>query len=260
MRKVFTAMIVILVSGLTLDGQEEPDMVTDRPDQTESAEVVPLYRLQIETGFAHEWVHTGDDSYDQNTVYGGTLLRFGFHRILEARLGTDLLNHRFKQSTDTPRKEFGVSPLGVGLKVKILKEKGILPDIAIIANYQIPGTGRKEFSSDKFQQGYVFAFAHTLTSNLGLGYNLGYEFEGAFETNRFIYTLVFGYSASEKIGLFIETYGNKSTNINMDIRADAGITFLVRPNLQLDLSGGLGLTDVSPAGFISAGLSWRIPR
>ena len=40
----------------------------------------------------------------------------------------------------------------------------------------------------------------------------------------------------------------------------AAYIFLVLPFLQLDVSGGAGLTDISPIGFISVGLSWRIPR
>ncbi|MCK5465555.1 MAG: transporter, partial [Bacteroidales bacterium] len=92
------------------------------------------------------------------------------------------------------------------------------------------------------------------------GYNLGYEFEGAFETNRFIYSLVLGYALAEKWGIFMETYTNKTGKNPFDVRADAGITWLLFPNFQLDLSGGLGISKISPIGFISAGLSWRIPR
>lgn len=46
---------------------------------------------------------------------------------------------------------------------------------------------------------------------------------------------------------------------NNDLRADFGFTYLVRPNLQLDLSSGLGFSKISPDFFISTGLSWRIP-
>ncbi len=241
-------------------GQGEPPLVTDRPDQTESSSVVPSCRLQIESGFSHEWVKTGGEEYEGNTSYGATLLRFGVLPFLELRLGTDLLNNRSKIPAGALRDEFGMSPLGLGFKAALFGENGIRPELAFITAWQIPKTGRVSFSSDKWQHSYVFAFSHTLSGRWGLGYNLGYEFEGALEVNRFIYSLVLGYALTEKWGVFLETYGNKTSSNPLDIRTDAGFTWSVLQNLQLDLSGGLGITKVSPVGFVSAGFSWRIPR
>jgi hypothetical protein len=257
---------LIYLSGIVLllhpdaRGQDEAPLITDRPDQTESSSVVPRCRLQIETGVSHEWVETGNDANETNTNYGSTLLRFGVLEFLELRLGTDLLNHRSKLPGFARRDEFGMSPVGFGFKAALFQEKGIRPEVAIISSWQVPKTGRESFSSDKWQQSYVFAFSHTLSDQWGLGYNLGYQFEGAFDVDRFTYALVFGCGLSEKWGIFLETYGNKTTGVPFDVRADAGITFLAFPNFQLDLSGGLGITQVSPLGFISAGFSWRIPR
>lgn len=59
--------------------------------------------------------------------------------------------------------------------------------------------------------------------------------------------------------LFIESYGYMPENSKPDHRADAGLTFLLADNFQLDASGGIGLTKYSPDYFISFGFSWRIP-
>jgi hypothetical protein len=241
-------------------GQEEPPLVTDRPDQTESSSVVPQWRLQIETGISHEWVESGSDEYENNTNYGSTLLRFGVLKFFELRLGTDMLNHRSKLPSGVSRDEFGMSPIGFGSKAAIFKEDGWRPEMAFLMGWQVPRTGRESFASEKWQHSYVFAFSHTLSEKWGLGYNLGYEFEGGFDTNRFIYALVFGYSLAEKWGIFMETYGHKTTGIPFDLRADAGVTWLVCSSFQLDISGGFGITKVSPLGFVGLGLSWRIPR
>jgi hypothetical protein len=259
MKRLLTLLTGLLILPFAR-GQEEPPLVTDRPDQTESSSVVPQWRLQIETGAFHEWVETGSSEYENNTSYGSTLLRFGILEFLELRLGTDLLNHRSKLPNGAPRDEFGMSPIGFGFKAALLEEDGPLPEMAFITGWQLPNTGRESFASDKWQHTYVFAFSHTLSEKWGLGYNLGYEFEGRFEMDRFIYALVFGYAPAEKWGLFIETYGNKTSDVPFDVRGDAGITWLVFPNFQLDFSGGLGITKVSPIGFVSAGLSWRIPQ
>jgi len=256
--------LLILLMGLFIfsvaRGQEDLPLITDRPDQTESSSVVPQWRLQIETGASHEWVETGSDVYEQNTNYGSTLLRFGVLKFLELRLGTDMLNHHSKLPTGAAHDEFGMSPIGFGFKAALMQENGWRPEMAFITGWQVPKTGRESFASEKWQHSYIMAISYTLSERWGFGYNLGWEFEGAFEVNRFIYSLALGYTLAEKWGIFMESYTNKTGKNPFDVRADAGVTWLVVPNFQLDLSGGLGITKISPIGFISAGLSWRIPR
>lgn len=259
-------LLAFLLPGMA-SAQDEADLITDRPDQTESAEVVPLYTLQVETGVVLEWQEKGEYSFIINADYGGTLLRFGFHRILEARLGTGISQIRSKAPGMVMNELHGMAPLVLGLKAKVLVGNGLIPDLALIASYQVPGTGHEEFASEKLVQTYLAAFAHTLTENAGLGYNLGFEHDAFDKKSAFFYSAVIGFSAGEKMGLFLETYGSKSwfggdpqTIIPWDSRADAGLTYLVLPNLQLDLSGGIGLSEFAPKGFISTGFSWRIPK
>ena len=135
--------------------RDQMDLITDRPDQTESAEVVPLYSLQIETGINHEWEETGTESYLNSTEYGGTLLRFGIHQILEARLGTSLLKTRWKLQGLDAGGRLGMTPLNLGLKAKILKENGLIPDVAIIASFQILSLNVKYIYCPIFAKGHL---------------------------------------------------------------------------------------------------------
>jgi hypothetical protein len=64
----------------------------------------------------------------------------------------------------------------------------------------------------------------------------------------------------DPINAFVEVYGWLPENELPDHRFNGGFTFLVRRNLQLDVSGGIGLSEISPDWFVSGGLSWRIPR
>ena len=59
--------------------------------------------------------------------------------------------------------------------------------------------------------------------------------------------------------MFIESYGlipNWDEAVHL---ADAGVTYLILPNLQLDFSAGLGLNESAIDHFIGFGLSYRIP-
>ena len=258
--KIKALLLFDLLFTSVLYAQERPPLVTDRPDQTESAVVVPARHLQIESGVLKEWVSNNGDTFDENTRYGTTLLRYGLFDFMEFRLGSDLLNHRFKLPAEAERSDFGLSPIGAGFKFALAKEHGWIPDIALITSWQIPNTGAKSFSSDKWQHSFVFAFAHTLSDRWGLGYNLGYEFESTFDRSAFKYSIVGGYSLAERWGAFIEAYGAKIIDNPLDVRLDTGLTFLLFPNFQLDISGGAGLTQASHIAFISGGFSWRIPN
>jgi len=64
-----------------------PDLITDRPDQTESSSTVPKNSLQIETGVIYE-NFSNDNTEFQNLGLGTTLLRYGVWGNFELRLGS----------------------------------------------------------------------------------------------------------------------------------------------------------------------------
>jgi hypothetical protein len=45
----------------------------------------------------------------------------------------------------------------------------------------------------------------------------------------------------------------------MELRADAGLTYLIGNNFQLDFSAGQGITDNAPERFVAFGFSYRFP-
>ncbi|MGC9341360.1 MAG: transporter, partial [Bacteroidales bacterium] len=118
----------------------------------------------------------------------------------------------------------------------------------------------------------TLAGSWTLSSNMGIGFNLGFHWPGFGLGNpNFFYSAVIGISHGKKLSTFWEIYGFRhevledlayyeaglSTN---DFRADLGLTYLLKPNFQLDLSSGLGFSKISPDFFVAIGFSWRIPR
>ena len=65
-------LVLLVPVGTGVARAQSPDMVTDRPDQTESAAVVPRGLLQVETGYL--FARDGDvDGY----AVPGTLFRIG---------------------------------------------------------------------------------------------------------------------------------------------------------------------------------------
>jgi hypothetical protein len=241
------------------------ELITDRPDQTESSSTVPRKSLQWESGFSYEAdsreLQSGKES-NQSFGLNHSLLRYGITDRIELRLGFDAVHTStsFEQQDVQDIKKTSLEPLYFGAKLNITSESGIIPELAIITHLSIPvsdgSPGLKDLVPD-----LVLAGSYTLGESLGFGFNAGFQWPDLIEFKPdLFYSAVLGISHSEKLGTFWEVYGYYfQVPAVADTRADAGITLLLKPNLQLDLSAGIGISDVSPDIFIGLGFSTRFP-
>lgn len=253
----FPALLILF--PVTLSAQEKgPELVTDRPDQTESSSVVPAGSIQIETGASAEF-DRGDFTESRDIRFNSTLLRYGLGADFELRLGTEYLETR-TGLIDSPLSvtQNGFAPLHTGFKVQIAEESGFLPQIALLGGMNWSFLAGDAYSSPFPGGGLRFAFGHTLSQKLSIGYNLGASWNGEQAGPEYFYSAVLGFKLTEKLGAFIESFGNLPEQGESEHLVDGGVTFLVTPVVQLDLSGGPGLNDGAPDGFISGGISVRL--
>lgn len=258
MRINLLLLIVLLLFVNNLFAQQE--LVTDRPDQTESSVTVPFKSLQIETGFLLE--STKSDIYEvKDFAYNSTLLRYGLLENFEMRVGLEYLGSQVTGiGIDTSYNSSGMSPLYLGLKLMVREEDGIFPEIAFIGGLDFSQTANKDFASDYSAPSFRFAFSHTLSERFSIGYNIGAEWDGFTANPGYYYSFVLGAGITDNIGGFLEVYGTvpeKSTGTHL---LDGGLTWLVTPVFQMDVSGGLGLNDNAIDSFISVGLTYRMDK
>ena len=255
MRKLLLFLINGLLLSLFATAQENPpELITDRPDQTESSAIVPLKSLQIETGFVMEQITSGNITMNSYT-YNTTLLRYGLLENFELRMGLEYLGNNTPD--DSPS---GLGPLYTGFKAKIMNENGWKPGVAFLAGLNLPFTASDYYAPENTAAGMRFAFSHTLSEKLSLGYNLGAEWDGTSASPGFFYSLALGIGLTERLGIFAESFGTIPESGVAEHMLDAGVTFLVISNLQFDVSGGVGLNEQSPDHFVSFGLSYRLPE
>ena len=236
------------------------ELVTDRPDQTESAKIVPTKSLQIETGAVIEWSDADNKSININS----TLLRYGMADNFELRFG-------FGRSVDISSlnsgntKDYYWLPIDCGFKVFISEQQGWIPRTAFLGNlsYRL-NNGNNGFDADYINPSFRFTFANELAGPVSLGYNIGVHWDDVESKDRLKASLYFSFAAgisiSDQLGYFAEIYGDFSDDQPNPFLFDTGITHLIRPNFQLDFSGGIRLNNNAPRGFISAGFSWLIPK
>ena len=155
------AVVIALLCASTSWGQEgELELVTDRPDQTESSVVVPPGFFQIEIG----GTYTGSDTRVLETP--GTLVRIGVFDRVELRLGT------IGWTRESVGSASGFADSELGAKVYLWEEAGLLPETALLVAGSLP-TGAEGFTSDRVDPSFRFAFSHTVSDRVSLGYNLG---------------------------------------------------------------------------------------
>ncbi len=253
-------ILVMLTFSLAAKAQNEiPELITDRPDQTESSTVVPHKSMQIETGFVMENNETGFIE-QKSFAYNTTLLRYGLLENFELRLGMEYLEEIVSiKNTDTTNTYSGLSPIYAGFKIKIADEDGWKPEIAFLGGLVLPFTAHNDFKPEYSAANMRFSFAHTLSDRFSIGYNLGAEWDGETAVPAYFYSAALGIGLTDNLGGFVEGYGLISEVSDSEHLIDAGFTYLLLPNFQLDLSGGIGLNENAVDNFLSFGLTYRLP-
>ncbi|MCP4975833.1 MAG: transporter [Maribacter sp.] len=254
---------LLFVSSLTVRAQQQNDqqldMITDRPDATESPNVVPKGFLQVETGAYHESFEESGLKTDRN-ILNTTLFRYGLLDNLELRLGWDFIDEtNYINNIKSDNRLSGFSPLLLGMKVSITKEKNCWPEIGLIGQLQLPFTAGDDFKPKTTGSNFIFAFSHTLNDKSNLSYNLGAEWGDESSEMGYIYSTSYGYSISERFGAYIEVYGNIGEISNSNHFFDTGVTYLLKSNIQLDATIGRSI-DQGQDILLSAGVSFRIPK
>lgn len=250
-------------------GRRVPELITDRPDQTESSVTVPPGYAQLEMG----WTFTRDDevgSRIETHQFPSTLVRIGLLKWMEVRLGWT--GYAWEDFHDASRKTrlrgSGDTEIGVKLHLRSESEKGFWPEIALLAGTSVP-SGNHNFTTRRADPSTRFSFSHTLSDRVGLGYNLGMSWESELNESgkrvtlsNYLYTLALGVSITNRWGGFVEFFGDipASAQGKPANSFDGGFTYLLRSNLQVDVFSGVGLSRAADDWFVGAGLSLRLPR
>jgi Putative MetA-pathway of phenol degradation len=244
--------IILIILGLISTfghSQNFPSIQTDRPDQTECPFIVPTNYLQMENGFSYQKTDDNNSEIIAPTV----LLKYGINDHFELRMISEFVLN--KQNSDQIS---GINPMLFGFKSRLFEEKGIVPLTSFIGHLSVPKLSTEVNKTTYYAPEFRFTMQHTISEKQSLSYNLGSEWNGETAEPTFIYTLTTGYSFSEKVSGYIELYGFIPQFEKPDHRFDFGLNYLLNPNHQLDISGGFGLSKISPNYFVSLGYSFRV--
>ncbi len=146
----------------------------------------------------------------------------------------------------------------LGAKIGIAEENGVLPEIGILGHLYLPFLAAKEYRPETVGVDFRFAFSHSF-SNSDLSYNVGAQWREDAPEATFIYTISYAFDITGDFGAFAELYGDLPENDSAEHFWDAGVTYDVSHNVQLDAFIGSGFNN-SQRIYLGGGVSFRIPE
>jgi hypothetical protein len=227
-------------------------IITDRPDQTESSSTVGGGNLQIESGMVTTF-EGGAFEANRQVLAPTTLFRYGITKGVELRFVNQFETRKTRFQDKAVQ---GISDLEIGTKIQLFQKEGVNTEIALLSHLILP-IGSEAFTNGSFGTVNKLSIAHDLSENMALGYNIGYNYFGTGKGD-LTYSVALGVGVNDKVGVYIEPYGDLVEFKELVVNFDGGFTYLVNPNLQLDFSFGTSATE--QMNYVSAGVSWLIHK
>lgn len=249
---VISAARAVAQNGV--DAQEP--ISTDRPDFTESTEVVGPGLVQWEGGFTFE------RERDRVGMTTGPypLLRVGLSRTVEVRVASDGL--KFSRSSGA---RSGMADQEVGIKIRLAEPGKYRPSLAILGRLSLP-YGSAEYSSRGYDPGVTLAWGRDLKAGFEVSGNFNLDNVTA-NVRRVLQdgeSLSVAHHVNGRWGTYCEVYTISEPEISgsRDWVLNGGVTRNYG-NVQLDAEAGHALTRRGTVWFFGVGFAYRrtiIPR
>ncbi|MGV3527283.1 MAG: transporter [Flavisolibacter sp.] len=244
--------IALLFFGPAVYAQQTGRIDTDRPDQTESAFLVPKKFFQAELGLLKE------TDADKNYVitHPSALLKYGLSDRVELRLQATPQT-TYQHGVPQTRSEFALPPVELGTKLRLWEEQGLLPKTSVIVHFGLPFIASDSFRNKPVYFAARLTFQNSITENFGIGYNLGVH-TGRGEATHFFYSLAPGLDIGRRWYAYLESFGSLYRNYAEHF-ADAGLAYYLTDNSKVDISAGTQVGSAEKAHYVALGFSFRLP-
>ena len=226
----------------------DPEIVTDRPDVTESSIVVPVRSIQLENGFTWTSDH-GRHSAD----FSESLLRLGISGRTELRLVVP----NYFAALDTQSLVSGFGDVAFGVKQQLGPLPGAV-DLSVILAASVP-SGRRGVSSGGYDPFIKFPWSKELARGWSVG-GMQSLFWNTVETRRIRVwgpTLYIEKQIAKPLDVFIEYAADYVQRDQSKQLAHVGTALKLSRTSQIDFHTGFGLSHATPSRFFAVGYSVR---
>ena len=238
---------ILLQTEIESFGQFSNTVSSDRPGQANGAFSVGKNVLQVQTGLEWNRVKFDETSGKFKGFIWPATFRYGIVERIEVRLNTAYSNYDSDFS--------GVEYTMIGARANLLDgENG--PAVGVLLDLGINALSSEDFKRDNGFGTLMLIAQHSISEKSGITLNFATSWDGLGDHHHWPYVLNFSHSLTDKLGIIIEHYGAFGTN-NPEYKFDAGLGYLLNPDLLLDITGGWGTGESITTSFINFGVSWR---
>ena len=234
---------------------EADEIVTDRPDFTESSSVMPRGAFQFESGLTYEG-DTVDGVRGRSLTAPGSLMRVGLGGRTELRISTE----GFQSTIAGGFRSSGYSDVAIGVKIRLLDQAKAGIDFAIIPMTTLP-TGADGFTSGHADPTLKLTWARELGAGWGVNGNVNFasvsDEEGRFAQRAisasFGHALAGGWEGFAELYSFTPMERGAASGVTLDW----GVARQIGHDFHFDVAAGRGLTAAAPDWFIGIGFAVR---
>ena len=246
--KSVTAFVLLFSLLKSAHAQETLNELTvDRPGIAEAPFTVSPGMFQLETGFEYYNRAKGEVFF-----LPVSLFRTGLSKNAELRITAR--NTIDRQQLPAVR---GLAPLTVGVKTHIIEQRKWIPETDILVDLILPLGKQSDLQPPELGHDVLLLFQNDLSNKWALNYNVGLIWDGFSNQSLFTASFCVNFLPTDRVGLFAEYYDFVRAK-TAEHGIDMGLTYLILPMLQADLSAGISRLEGKLNYFLASGISVRI--
>ena len=233
--------------------------------QFEPPEPIEKAGIQAEMQVIYENIENNGYIKNNNITHPSFLLRYGISDKIELQMNLQFMTEHIKQINDATLSyehhyHTGIQPLKAGIKFSFSGEnESLMPAAAMLLNITVPNLASSKFRSSHIAPEIILSASKKI-KNITIAGNTGLLWDGESASPAEFYIIAFSYSPIKNISMFAEAYGYLKNDIPADNRIDAGLSFFVSDNLQVEIAAGVGLSKYSPINYFGTGIAYRLPK
>lgn len=260
-RLAFVVAAVAVVGPAAAQTADRPalrELVTDRPDKTEAPQTIDVGHLQLEFDVA-SFTHDRGGGVTTETVAAVPFnLKYGVGPSTDVQLVVSPWQRVVVTDRASGKRTsvHGFGDVAVRLKHNLWGNDGGPTAMAVMPFVTLP-TARRGLGADGIEFGLIVPVSVRLTDAIDLGAMT--EVDGLRDGGRyrasFVNSATLGFDLTGRLGLYTELY----TEHDRDwiVTGDAGLTYRIGDDLQLDGGVNVGLTEAADDIGLFVGVSRR---
>lgn len=245
------SFLIGLVAPFTIVTASAQTPAFDRPGIAFSTTTIPVGSLAWEQGLPD--VEYDSESGKRATLYSaGTNVRIGLMDAVELQLAAALFNHLDTEADGHSDSDNGPGDASLAVKVALPSSRADF-SWAVLASASFP-TGDDPFTTDEHEYGLGTTLGFDLSDTVSTAFYVNAAHAG--DDTVWTVSPSLGFGLSDRLGVYVEAGASFGDGEEDDAMvAGGGLTWMLTPIVQFDISATFGLNSDAPDVAGGIGLS-----